>query len=327
MNGSQARVVITDYTFPSLDIEHEVLSPLEAAIEAHQCQDEDEVVAVVRGANVVMAQFAPIGRRAIEALSKDATIVRYGVGVDNIDLQAARELGVAVAYVPDYCVDEVADHTVALLLALLRKIKVFDQGVRSGRWDPVGLAKPLPPFGGSTIGFVGLGRIGRAVLDRLRPFGFSFTVYDPFLSSEEAEELNVDLVDLQPLLMEVDGLSLHVPLTPQTRHLLNEKRLGLMKPTAVVVNTARGGLIDADALAQALRTGKLGAAALDVFEDEPLPTASPLRDIEHIFLSPHAAWYSESSLPRLQRLAAEEAARALRDEPLRCPIEREEVGR
>ena len=321
MNTSQPKVVITDYTFPSLDIEHEVLSPLGAVIEAHQCQDVDDVVAVVRRAKVVMAQFAPVERRAIEALPQGATIVRYGVGVDNIDLQAARELKVAVAYVPDYCVDEVADHTVALLLALLRKIKVLDQGVRSGVWDPVGLAKPLPPFAKATIGFVGLGRIGTAVLERLRPFGFSFAVHDPFLSPDEALELGVDLLDLRSLLAEVDGLSLHVPLTPETYHLLDEERLGFMKPTAVVVNTARGGLIDADALAQALQAGKLGGAALDVFEDEPLPPESSLRSPQHIFLAPHAAWYSEDSLPRLQRLAAEEAARALRGEPLRCPID------
>ena len=320
MDASRTRVVITDYTFPSLDIEHEILSPLGAAIEVHQCQDEDDVVAAVRGANVVLAQFAPVGRRAVEALPQDATIIRYGVGVDNIDLRAARERGVAVAYVPDYCVDEVADHTVALLLALLRKVKIFDHGVREGRWDPVGLAKPLPPLAGMTMGFVGLGRIGKAVLKRLRPFGFRFIAHDPFLPPEDASELGLTLTDLDSLLAEVGALSLHVPLTPETAYLLNEERLGYMKPTAVIVNTARGGLIDAEALAKALDAGTLGGAALDVFEAEPLPPGSPLRTSQHVVLSPHAAWYSEDSLPRLQRLAAEEAARALRSEPLRCPI-------
>jgi D-3-phosphoglycerate dehydrogenase len=231
------RVVITDYTFPSLDIEHEVLSPLGADLKAHQCQGEEDVVAAVRDAKVVLAQFAPVGRRAIDVLSPNATIVRYGVEVDNIDVHAARAREVAVAYVPDYCVDEVADHTVALLLALLRKVKTFDEGVRAGGWDPVGLAKPLPPFNKTTMGFVGLGRIGRTVLERLRSFGFDFAVYDPFLSTEDESKLGVRLVDLNHLLAEADALSLHVPLTSETHHLLNRERFSRMKSTTVVVNT------------------------------------------------------------------------------------------
>lgn len=317
---TQEKAVITDYTFPTLDIEHEVLSSVGAAVEDYQCKSEEDVVAVVKGAKVVLAQFAPIGRHALEALGEDATVVRYGVGVDNIDMDAARELGVSVAYVPDYCIDEVADHTVALLLTLLRKIKVFDEGVRSGNWGAVGLAKPLPPLQKITLGLIGLGRIGRAVLERLQPFGVSFVVHDPFLSPEEASEIGVDLADLDALLAQADALSFHLPLTPETTHLLNRERLDLMKSTAVVVNTARGGLIDPHALAEALDTGEIGGAALDVFEEEPLPPNSPLRNVPNILLSPHAAWYSDDSMPMLQRLAAEEAARALQGEPLRCPI-------
>jgi D-3-phosphoglycerate dehydrogenase len=318
--NAQDRVVITDYTFPTLDIEREVISSVGAVVEDYQCKSEEDVVAAVRGAKVVLAQFAPIGRPALEVLAEDATVVRYGVGVDNIDVQAAQELGISVAYVPDYCVDEVADHTAALLLALLRKVKVFDEGVRSGDWGAVGLAKPLLPLKKTIIGLVGLGRIGRAVLERLRPFGVRFIVYDPFLSLEEASELGISLTDLEPLLAESDAISLHVPLTQETTHLLDRERMSSMKSNAVVVNTARGALIDPDALAEALETGDIGGAALDVFEEEPLPPESPLRDLSNILLSPHAAWYSEDSMPRLQRLVAEEAARALQKEPLRCPI-------
>lgn len=320
MNAPQSKVVITDYTFPSVDVEQKVLSSVGVAVEDYQCKSEEEVVAAVQGAKVVLAQFAPIGRPALEVLAEDATIVRYGVGVDNIDVEAAKELGVSVSYVPDYCVDEVADHTVALLLTLLRKVKVFDEGVRSGDWGAVGLAKPLPPLQKTTLGLIGLGRIGRAVLERLRPFGVRFVVYDPFLSLEEASELGVSLTDLEPLLAESDAISLHVPLTQETTHLLNRERMNSMKSNAVVVNTARGGLIDLEALAEALETGDIGGAALDVFEEEPLPPESTLRDLSNILLSPHAAWYSEDSMPRLQRLVAEEAVRALQKEPLRCPI-------
>lgn len=313
-------VVITDYTFPSLDIERGLLSSVGAVLRDYQAKDEQEVIEALRGAEVVLTQFAPIGRRAIEALGPGATVIRYGVGVDNIDLEAAQERGVNVAYVPDYCIDEVADHTVASLLALLRKLKILDHQVRAGRWDPVKVAKPLLPFRETLVGFVGLGRIGRGVLERLRVFGFQFVVHDPYLSPDDTTELGIESAELNEMLAKVDALSLHVPLTSDTHHLVDAERLSRMKSTAVVVNTARGALIDANALAEALRRGTLAGAALDVFETEPLPGDSPLRNSPNILLSPHVAWYSEDSLPRLQRLAAEEAVRALLGEPLRCPI-------
>ena len=313
------RVPVTDYTFPTLEPEQTVLENL-AIVEGHQCKTQEEVIQAVGDAKVILAQFAPITKRVLEHLGTGAIVVRYGVGVDNIDLKAAKELGVKVAYVPDYCLDEVADHTIALMLALLRQLPVLDQGVREGRWDGIQMAKPLLPLNQTTIGFIGFGRMGQAVLTRLKVFGCKFLVYDPFLNSDKAKTLGIEITDLESLLKTADAMTLHAPLTEQTRHLINEKHLALMKPTAILVNTARGGLIDPGALSHALNTGQLRAAALDVFEQEPLPLDSVLRSAKHLLLTPHLAWYSETAIGRLQRLAAEEVARALQGQALRCPF-------
>ncbi len=313
-------MVVTDYTFPSLEPEQNVLSKVGGSVEGYQCKTENDVIEAVGDAEVVLAQFAPITRKVLEHLGKGATVVRYGVGVDTIDLAAAKEVGVKVAYVPDYCMDEVAEHTTALLLTLLRRIPALDRGVRAGRWDGIELAKPLLPFKETTVGLIGLGRIGSEVVARLKAFGFSFLVYDPYLSQTQADELGVTLTELDELLAKADAITLHIPLTEQTRHFINRQRLGQMKPTAVLVNTARGGLIDPDALVAALQSGDIRAAALDVFEEEPLPENSPLRESDDLLLTPHIAWYSERAIARLQQLAAEEAARALQGHPLRCPV-------
>lgn len=315
-----AVVPVTDYTFPSLAPEQSVLAKIGARPEGYQCKTEAEVIKAVKGAKVILTQFAPITRKVLVHLAPGATVVRYGVGVDNVDLAAAKELGINVAYVPDYCVNEVADHTVALMLSLLRRLPVLDKGVRTGSWDGIHMARPLLPLNETTVGLIGLGRIGGEVVVRLRPFGCSFLVHDPFVTKEQASELGLKLTELNDLLEKADAVTLHLPLTEQTRHLIDRERLERMKPTATLVNTARGGLVDADALASALRTRQIYAAALDVFEEEPLPETSPLRGVENLLLSPHVAWYSETAIERLQRLAAEEAARALQSEPLRCSV-------
>jgi D-3-phosphoglycerate dehydrogenase len=197
-------------------------------------------------------------------------VVRYGVGVDNIDLVAARALGVQVANVPDYCLDEVADHTVAMMLSMLRKLPPLERELRGGGWQGIAVSRPILPMKRTTIGFIGLGRIGQAVLERLRPFGCRFVASDPMLTPEKAVQLGVEIRSLEALLTEADAISLHSPLIPSTQHLINAERLATMKSSAVIVNSARGGLIDTQALCEALRANKLGGAALDVFETEPL---------------------------------------------------------
>jgi D-3-phosphoglycerate dehydrogenase / 2-oxoglutarate reductase len=314
------RVPVTDYTFPTLEPEQTVLAKIGGTVEGHQCTTEGEVIAAIKDAKVILAQFAPITRRVLEHLGKDATVVRYGVGVDNIDLKAAKEFGVKVAYVPDYCLDEVADHTVALMLSLLRQLPTLDKGVREGRWDGIQMAKPMLPLNQVTVGFIGFGRMGQVVLSRLKAFGCKFLVYDPFLNPDKAKELAATLTDLRTLLGTSDAITLHAPLTEETHHLINAERLAFMKSTAILINTARGGLIDPHALANTLNTDQLRAAGLDVFEKEPLPQDSPLRTAKNLVLTPHLAWYSETAIERLQRLAAEEVARALQGKALRCPF-------
>ncbi|CAM5763854.1 D-isomer specific 2-hydroxyacid dehydrogenase family protein [Labrys miyagiensis] len=319
MSENDRLVVVTDYTFPSL--QHEEAASGAARFAAHQCRDAEAVARAVRDADVALVQFAPMTRVALEGLAPGARVIRYGVGYDNIDVKAALELGIEVAYVPDYCTDEVADHTATLLLAGLRKLAALDASVRAGEWAAVAVCKPMRPFRDSTVGFLGLGRIGRAVMERLRPFGFAFIVFDPALSEADAATLGArKAATTDGLFAYVDALALHAPSTPATRGIVNASTLARMKPHAMIVNTARGDLIDAAALAEALRSGRLGGAALDVFDREPLPEDHVLRRAPRLQLSPHAAWYSDASIDRLQALAAEEIRRALAGEPMRCPV-------
>jgi D-3-phosphoglycerate dehydrogenase len=319
MSAADRLVVVTDYTFPTLH--HEQAAAAEACFMAHQCRDADSVAAAVKGADVAVVQFAPMTRAALEGLAPGARVIRYGVGYDNIDVKAAAELGIKVAYVPDYCTDEVADHTATALLASLRKLAALDASVRAGQWAAVAVCKPMRPFRESTVGFLGLGRIGRAVMDRLRPFGFGFLVFDPALSETDLAALGAGkAATTDDLFAAADALALHAPSTPKTRGIVNAQTLARMKPNAVIVNTARGDLIDAAALAAALQDGRIAGAALDVFDKEPLPADHVLRSAPNLQLSPHAAWYSDTSIDRLQVLAADEIRRALAGEPARSPV-------
>lgn len=313
------RVVVTDATFPRFDHERAVSARHGAELEEARCKSEEDVVAAATGTDVLLVQFAKVTRNALIKLAPNAVVVRYGIGLDNVDLLAARDLGIKVVYVPDYATGEVADHTVALILAALRKIVPLDRSVRDGVWDPVGTAKPVKSFAESTVGFVGFGRIGREVHLRLQPFGFGSIVHDPYTSAATLSGMKARSVNLDELFATADVVTLHAPLTPATHHVVNAQRLGQMKPTAVVVNTARGGLIDPIALEEAVSAGRIGGAALDVFEAEPLPAESGLRRLTNVILTPHAAWYSTRSAEQLQALAADEVDRHLSGRPARCP--------
>lgn len=313
------RVVVTDATFPRLDHERAAAARYQASFFEAHCSNEADVVTVAEGTDVLIVQFAKVTREAMKRLPPHATIVRYGIGLDNLDLVAAKELGIKIAYVPDYATGEVADHTATLALTLLRKIIPLDQSVRAGRWDPVGISKPLKAFSESTVGFVGFGRIGREVHARLAAFGFKSIVADPFVDPATLASLNAYAVDLEELFKSADVITLHAPLTPATHHLVNADRLATMKSTALIVNTARGALIDPRALEAALSSGKIAAAAIDVFEQEPLPADSSLRRCPNLILTPHAAWYSTRAAEQLQALAADEVDRALSGRPPRCP--------
>jgi D-3-phosphoglycerate dehydrogenase / 2-oxoglutarate reductase len=311
------RVVITDATFPDVAKEEAAAKAAGASFERHACKTADEVTAAIKGADVAVVQFAPLTRAAIAGLAPGATAIRYGVGYNNFDVAALNDHSVKAAYVPDYCTAEVADHTAASLLALLRKLPALDASVRKGDWAAVGTAKPLKSFRETTIGFLGFGRIAQEVATRLAPFGFHFLAHDPYFTGSFPR---LTLTDLPGLLAGSDALTLHAPATAETTGIINAANLRRMKSTAVLVNTARGDLIDEPALAAALTTGTIAAAALDVFLAEPLPADNPLRTAPNLLLGPHAAWYSDVAVERLQSLVADEITRALTGQGVRKPI-------
>jgi D-3-phosphoglycerate dehydrogenase len=314
------RIVVTDQAFGNVTRERELAERLGAPFEEFQCSTEDETVEAARGAAVAFVNFAPITRRVLEAMRPGATVIRYGIGYDNVDIGAASELGIRVCNVPDYGADTVADHTVALMLALLRKVTVIDRAIHDRGWVTPGELGPIRGFGETVVGLVGTGRIGRAVAARLQPFGFTLLAFDPYVDADALAAVGIRSVGLDDLLGSAHAVSLHAPLTEQNRHLIGEQSIAAMQDGAVLVNTSRGGLVDERALAAGLASGKLGGAALDVFEAEPLPLDSALRGFDTVLLTPHAAFYSDSSLANLQRLATEEAERAFTGQPLRCPV-------
>lgn len=317
---NRLKVVVTDYTFPDLEQERQAAVAAGADFESYQCRTEAEVAEAIRGASVALIQFAKADRAAIAGLAEGAALIRYGIGYDNIDVAAAFELGFQVGYVPDYCQDEVADHTCAALLGLLRKLPALDASVRAGEWKAVAVAKPIRPFPETLVGFFGFGQIGRRVHTRLRSFGFRFAVADPAISEAEAVALGMRKLSAEELFVQADAISLHAPATEATTHFVNAARLETMRPHAVLVNSARGALVDEEALAKALHAGRLAGAALDVFEHEPLPTASALRWAPGVLLTPHAAWYSDAAIGRLQKLVADDIANHLNGRPLRKPV-------
>ena len=317
---SKIRVVVTDYTFPDLERERWAAESAGAIFEAYQCKSANEVIEVVRGASVVVAQFAPVTEAAITGLAENAALIRYGIGYDNIDVASAQKHGFPVGYVPDYCPDEVADHTSAAVLALLRKLTALDASVRRGEWAGVQVARPVKPFTETLIGFFGFGQIGRSVHTRLKDFGFQFAVSDPLISESDARDLGLTKLSAEELFKQADAISLHAPANETTTHFVNAERLASMKQESFLVNSARGALIDEAALAEALAEGQIAGAALDVFEQEPLPEKSPLRDAPNTLMTPHAAWYSDAAIGRLQQLVADDISNHLSGKSLRKPV-------
>lgn len=313
------KVVVTDTQYETQEPEQESLRGLAELVVFRRFPGSAELVEAARDADAVLCQEARLGAEVIDHLQRCRVIIRYGVGYDNIDVEAASRKGIVVCNVPDYGTQEVADHTVMLALALIRKLPRSMEYLRSGGWSYVPL-RPIPRVSSLTVGIYGLGRIGRAAALRYRAFGCPLLAYDPYLSESAAAEVGVERVDEETLLARSDLLSLHVPLTTQTRHALNRDTFAQMKPGALLVNTARGAVVDTDALTEALDSGRIGGAALDVLETEPVPTDHPLWTRPNVILTGHLAWYSEASLAQLQRSAAEECARVLRGEPPWNPV-------
>ncbi len=309
------RVAVLGTRFGPADLEAEELAGLEVMLVPGSGATPDELVQAAAGAAVILAGAPPkFSRAVLERLPDCRAIVRYGVGTETIDLAAATERGIMVVNVPDYCTEEVATHTLALILACERRLLAAGAGVVQGQWQ-ISHLRPLFSTEQQTLGILGFGRIGQAVARKAAAFGFTILVHDPVASEAALASQPVRPVGLDELLARSDVLSLNAPLTPGTYHVIDAAALARMKPTAFLVNTARGGLVDEAALAEALRAGRLAGAALDVLETEPPPPDHPLLGAERCLLTPHMAWYSEQAAERMRRLAAREVARVLRGEP------------
>ena len=305
-----SKVAITDYTFPDLDIERGILEPLGHTVIAGQCKTEADLIGLTRNCDQVITQFAPVNAQVIMAMERARVIVRYGIGVDNVDLACAAARGIPVCNVPDYCIDEVADHTLALLLGLTRGLLPNHRAISKGGW---GLAVPLDSMQALcrlTVGVIGFGRIGRAVSSRLRAFGCRLLIFDPALDAES------ESAALDQIIAESDIVTLHCPSNKDTRRLINAETLARMKRGALLINASRGDLVETAALEEALKSGHLGGAGLDVCDPEPIPAGSALRSLDNVIVSSHVASASPAAVRALREAAASIAALSARGEPL-----------
>jgi len=309
LRDKSPRVVITDAEYPSHEPELAVLSKLKVKLVKFNCKTEDDVIRNCMDADALLNQYAPITRRVIENLRNAKIIARYGVGVDNVDLEAATQKGIFVTNVI-YDICDVADHTIALMLSLVRKIPSVLRNVKNYQWDWK-VYEPISRIKDLKVGVVGFGRVGREVAKRITSFGATVVGYDPYVQPEIFKKMKVEKIDFHKLLKESDVVTLHTMLTEETHHLIGVSELREMKKKAVLINVSRGPVIDEEALCTALREKWIAGAALDVLEREPPEKNNPLLELDNVIVTPHMAWYSTGSLLEIQTKAAEEVARVL----------------
>jgi D-3-phosphoglycerate dehydrogenase / 2-oxoglutarate reductase len=310
-----ARVLVTDYAWDSLEIERAILRDVDAELVVPRGSGDDELIELAAGAHAILTNWRRVPEAALAAATPCLVVARYGVGLDNIPVERATELGMIVANVPDFCSDEVSDHAMALLLACGRRVVTFARSTRAGSWDLLGLGRGLPRLRGQRLGIVGFGRAARALIPKAQGFGLEVMVQTPRLSRALDATTGAQTTgDLDHLLAVCDYVSLHAPATPATRGLIGEAQLRTMKSTAYLINTSRGSLIDEDALLVALGEGWIAGAALDVLAEEPARAGHPLLALDNAIVTPHAAFYSETAIAELQTKAARNVASVLRGE-------------
>lgn len=312
-------VIITDHIFPSLEIEQALLGAIGAQMTVLHATSEEQLLDVVADADALLVCYAPITRRVIDRLHRCRIIARYGIGVDNVDVDAASARGIVVTNVPDYCIEEVSDHALALLLACARKVAFLDRQVRRGRWEARDAA-PVHRLRGQALGLVGFGKIPRRLADKTRAVGLELLAFDPYVGAEAMAAHGASKVTLEVLLARADFVSVHAPLMAGTRGMIGEAALRTMKPTAYLINTSRGPIVSQAALLRALREQWIAGAALDVLETEPPADEDALRSLDTVILTPHVAFYSEESVQELQRKAAENVVRVLSGDAPRYPV-------
>jgi D-3-phosphoglycerate dehydrogenase len=309
---AQKRVAVLGARYGDLAIERRILGPVGAVLSEGKGATEEEIVAVSEGAQVILCGGAPkISAGVIRRLPELKAVVRYGIGVDTVDLAACTERGIYVANVPDYCIEEVATHALALILSWARKLPLARTNTRSGQWD-IAPVKPLQSAKDLVVGVLGFGRIAHSLCRMARGVGFQVMASDPYVAKSRIVKNGAQPVSLNILLRRSDFVSLHLPLSAKTRYIINAERLRKMKPSAYLVNTARGELIEEKALQEALGCGWIAGAALDVLETEPPSPDHPLRAMDNLILTPHCAWYTERAQNELRRKACAEVVRILR---------------
>jgi D-3-phosphoglycerate dehydrogenase / 2-oxoglutarate reductase len=312
-------IAVTDSPFPSLDPAKAALKHLDPELRMARTASVEDILAVAADADAILVTYAKLPAELLRQLTRCKVIGRFGLGVDNIDIKAAAALGITVTYVPDYCMHEVSDHAMALILALARKIPFSNNLVQAGRWEISAIA-PIHRLSGRVLGLIGFGNIPRALAPKASAFGLRVVAHDPFVAPEIFASLDVERLELDELLQKSDFVSIHAPLTPETRGLFNADLFRKMKKGAALINTARGPLVDEAALIAALDAGQLAGAALDVVEVEPLSKTSGLLGRDNVILTPHTGFYSVEALDELQRKCATDVARVLGGEPPVYPV-------
>ena len=317
-------VAVADSVFPNLDLARAVVSRAGAELRLASQPTPEAIVAAAKDADALLVTYAKINADMIREMKKCRIISRFGIGVDNVDLEAATRAGIVVTKVPDYCIDEVSDHAMALLLSLVRKIPFSSARAHAGRWEMPAVT-PIHRLRGTVLGLVGFGRIPQLVAPKAKAFGMRVMAYDPYVPLNVMEQAGVGRLEFAELLKISDYISIHSPLLPETHHLFSTDVFRQMKPGALIVNTSRGPVVDEAALAAALDSKHIGGAALDVLEQEP-PVSSPLFGRDNVILTPHTSFYSVESLEELQTKAAEEVVRVLTGQPPRNPVNPEALA-
>jgi D-3-phosphoglycerate dehydrogenase len=313
-NLETATVLVTDYAWPELTIEERIIGVVAGAtVVAAKTGDEGELVALAPGADAILTCWRGVTPAVLYAAPRCRIVSRYGIGLDNIAVDVATELGMLVTNVPDFCLDEVSDHALALLLASARRIVDFARMTRTGEWDSRA-GRALPRLRGQILGLVGYGAIGQRLAPKAAALGLRVIAYTPRLAPDAVAPFGAATNDLDELLRSADYLSIHAPLTPETTGMIGERELRLMKPTATLINTARGPIVDETALVRALTEGWIAGAAIDVLESEPPVPSHPLRSLANVILTPHVAFASEAAVAELRTRAAEHVAQVLRGE-------------
>ena len=330
--SEKIKVVVTDYIEDDLQWEADLLNERDVDFQTYQLKfhSEQEIIEKTHDADIVIVNMVKITEDVVSGWNKCKLVIRHGIGYDNVDVNALTRHGIMFSYQPDYCKEDVAEHAIALIFACARKLfigrRLLEKSAASGQWD-FSITAPVYRMHGKTIGIIGCGRIGSRVYRKLKHFGFNFLIADPYLSEERIKELGIELVDRDTVFREADFITIHTPLNDETRHIANAGTIGMMKPTAFLINTARGAVVDHDALVDALKQKRIAGAAIDVYEKEPPDANDELFKLDNAILSPHLGWFSYEAGWEIRKSIMDDVLACIDGKPPRCWINPEVMER